>query len=100
MKQYFEWDEAKATKNKKKHKIEFKNVIDAFDDPFAITEQNCIEGGEYRWRTIGMTKGMVVVFIGHAIYEHEDAEVIRIMTARKADRKERSYYEHSKIRAR
>jgi len=100
MKRYFEWDEAKAAKNKKKHKFEFKNIVEVFDDPFAITKQDRIEGGEYRWQTIGMTKNRLVVLVGHTIYERKDVEIIRIMTARKADRKEREQYEHSKIRAR
>jgi uncharacterized DUF497 family protein len=50
----FEWDEAKAESNFRKHGIRFEIASEALFDPFAIVEQDRIENGEYRWRTIGM----------------------------------------------
>jgi len=54
MEQYFEWDAVKAAKNLRKHGIQFEKAVAVFDDPYSITEQDRIEGGEYRWQTVGM----------------------------------------------
>ena len=50
---WFEWDEAKAKTNERKHGVRFDDAILVFADPFALTEQDRIEGDELRWQTIG-----------------------------------------------
>ena len=57
MKIRFEWDPAKAASNLRKHRVSFDTAIRAFADPFALTEQNRIEGGERRWQTLGVVGG-------------------------------------------
>ena len=37
----------------------------AFADPFALTEQDRIEGGEARWQTLGMVEGRVPLLVAH-----------------------------------
>ena len=98
MQSRFEWVEAKAASNLKKHGISFELAVRAFADPFALSEQDRIEGGEERWQTIGRVGGRVVLLVAHAVRdeggEDEPAlEIIRIVSARKADRKERIRYE-------
>ena len=57
--------------------------------------QDRIEGGEQRWQTLGMVGGYLVVLVAHTVGDDEDgAEVIRIISARAADRKERKRYEN------
>jgi len=90
----FEWDEKKNEINFKKHRIRFEEVKEVFDDPFAVVRQDRIENGEERWQTIGMTKNLVVVLVAHTL-RYEDCEIIRIISARKLDKKERRIYEHS-----
>ncbi|WP_143141869.1 BrnT family toxin, partial [Xylella fastidiosa] len=51
MERYFEWDDKKAESNFRKHGIRFDEAALAFDDPFAVSEQNRIENGEQRWQT-------------------------------------------------
>ena len=65
-----------------------------FDDPQHLSQQDRIENGEYRWQTIGVVHGIVVILVAHTIRFESGNEIIRIISARKADRKERNRYEH------
>ena len=56
-------------------------------------EQDRIENGEERWQTIGVVDGIVMLLVAHTVREQDDVEVIRIISARRADRKERRRYE-------
>ncbi len=93
----FEWDPAKAASNLRKHRVSFETAIRAFADPFAFTEQDRIEGGEQRWQTLGMVEGYALLLVAHTIHEEDEdgqsVEIIRIISARPADRKERRRYE-------
>jgi uncharacterized DUF497 family protein len=93
----FDWDPAKAASNIRKHGISFDIALRAFADPMSLTEQDRIEDGERRWRTIGMIQGRLLLLIAHTVEEEEEdgkiVEVIRIISARKADRRERRRYE-------
>jgi uncharacterized protein len=85
----FEWDEAKAESNRRKHGVSFDLASEVFYDPYALAEQDRVEDGEVRWQTIGMVEGVVVLLVGHTVQEGESDETVRIITARKATRKER-----------
>ena len=93
----FEWDPAKAAANLRKHGISFDIAIRAFADPFALSHQTGIEHGELRWQTLGVVEGHLLVLIAHtageATEEGQPVEIIRIISARAADRKERHRYE-------
>jgi uncharacterized DUF497 family protein len=89
----FEWDEAKAQANLRKHGIRFEVAAEVFFDPFAILEQDRIEHGEYRWRTIGMVNGHMLLVVANVPREEEGMEIIRIISARRADRQEKQRYE-------
>jgi uncharacterized DUF497 family protein len=59
-----------------------------------LTAQSRIENGEYRWQTLGMVDGQMVFFVAHTVSgDDSGAEIIRIISARKADPKERRRYE-------
>ncbi|MFE4111509.1 BrnT family toxin [Kosakonia sp. YIM B13611] len=90
----FEWDATKATSNLRKHGIRFEDAIFIFDDPQHLSIQDRFENGEYRWQTIGLVHGVIVILVAHTIRFESGHEVVRIISARKADRKERSRYEH------
>jgi uncharacterized DUF497 family protein len=92
---YFEWDEKKAEINCRKHGIQFEEAALVFDDPLSISEQDRIENGEKRWRTIGLAGGCLLLLVAHTVqFEDGDMEVIRIISARRVNRKERRDYEH------
>jgi uncharacterized DUF497 family protein len=96
MKIKFEWDSAKADTNMRKHGVDFDTAIHAFADPFAILEQNRIENGELRWQTLGMAGGFMLLLVAHTISDEEAGiEVIRVISARHADKKEKKRYEQN-----
>lgn len=68
-----------------------------FLDPLHISVQDRIEVGEQRWQTVGQINGLAVVLVAHTFTEEgpldEPVEVIRIISARPATRKERKRYE-------
>lgn len=93
----FEWDLAKAAINLRKHAISFDIALRVFADPFALTEQVRIEGDEQRWQTLGIVEGYLLLVVAHTVRDDEEdgqpIEIIRIISARAADRKERRRYE-------
>jgi uncharacterized DUF497 family protein len=101
MSQQFEWDANKARRNLQKHGVSFELAIRAFSDPLALTVQDRIEDGEARWQTLGMADGIVLLLVAHTITdEHDGAETIRIISARRATSKERTRYEQEARRNR
>ena len=95
---HFTWDPAKAAANKRKHGIPFDLAARVFADPAALTEQDRVEGGEYRWRTIGSVESLLVLVVAHTLIdEDEHTERIQIISARRADHSERLRYEQQKF---
>jgi len=65
-------------------------AILVFDDPFHISVQDREVEGEARWQTIGMVNGVHMLLVAHTVDEEEG--LIRILSARKATRRERRVY--------
>lgn len=96
MKIRFEWDAAKAQSNLQKHRVSFAVASRVFADPFALVEQDRIENGERRWQTLGAADGCLLLLVAHTVRDDEDGtEVIRIVSARRAEPKERKRYEQN-----
>ncbi|MHB1669366.1 BrnT family toxin [Thiomonas sp.] len=93
----FEWDEAKNRANQRKHGVSFEEAAHVFHDPLQVSVQDRIEGGEQRWQTFGLVGGVVLLMVVHTVHEDDvhgqSIEVIRIISARRADRTERQRYE-------
>jgi len=90
----FEWDDAKARANQRKHGVSFEIALHVFEDPDALVEQDRIEAGEWRWQTLGLVAGILLLLAAHTVrFENEEDEFIRIISARRADRQERNRYE-------
>jgi uncharacterized DUF497 family protein len=94
----FEWDEVKAESNLRKHGIDFDDAIEVFYDPHTIFEKDRVVDGELRWHTIGKVSRLAVVHVAHTLDIRGHDEVIRIISARRADRRELKRYgqNHSK----
>lgn len=88
-----EWDEEKARRNLAKHGVSFDAAAKVFEDPNRITELDWVVDHEARWRTIGRAGFVTVVFLVHTDETMDDQTVVRIISARKADRYEREAYE-------
>ncbi|WP_455480082.1 BrnT family toxin [Bartonella sp. B23] len=98
MKIRFEWDKVKAESNLRKHRVSFEIATRIFSDPFAVVQQDRIENGEYRWQTLGLVEGHLLLLVAHTIYDDKDGvEVIRIISARRANLKERKRYEKESL---
>lgn len=93
-----EWDPAKNQANKKKHGISFEEASEIFMDPFhlSILEKR-FEYGEERWITLGQTKRFVLLVTAHTWINLQGDETVKIISARKATRKERRYYENYRL---
>ncbi len=92
----FEWGPAKAQSNLKKHQVSFEIATRVFTDPFAVVGQDRIENGEHRWQTLGIVDGYLLLLVAHTVRDDEDdTEVIRIISARRADPKDRKRYEQN-----
>ena len=79
--------------NLRKHGVSFETAVRAFTDPYALVEQDRVEDGEERWQTIGIVEGVLLLMVAHTVREQNDIEVIRIISARLANRRERRRYE-------
>ncbi len=86
----YSWDERKNQANRKKHGASFETASLVFDEPFHISVQDREVDGEARWQTVGMIANLHVLVVAHTV--DEEAELIRILSARKATRRERSIY--------
>lgn len=96
MDRVFEWDNGKAVSNFRKHGVHFEEAALVFDDPLAVSALERIENGEGRWQTVGRVGDVVLLLVAHTVrLEDSDMEVVRIISARRADRKERRRYEQS-----
>ena len=93
----FEWDQAKNLSNQRKHGVSFEKASAVFFDPLYVAVQERIEDGEPRWQTLGMVEDLLLLTVSHTVREESDegtaVEVIRIISARQATRKERRRYE-------
>ena len=87
----FEWDDEKAAANLKKHKVDFDDAMRVFEDNDRIEFLDHAHSDEEdRYDTIGMVRDILFV-----VYT-ERREYIRIISARKANRKEKRMYEERK----
>jgi hypothetical protein len=93
----FEWDEAKNLSNQRKHGISFEQASQVFLDPLFLSVLDRVQDGEQRWRTYGKVKGWLLMMVAHTVRETGEhsrtVEVMRIISARPATRKERQRYE-------
>ena len=86
----YEWDPGKASENLRKHGVDFADAVIALEDENALTIEDK-DQDERRFKTLGMGPYARVLFVVHA-ERHRDC--IRIIPARKADRREvRQYYQ-------
>ncbi len=87
----FEWDENKNQINIRKHGIDFNDTTDIFNHPMLTLEDTRAAYGEVRWVAIGWLKALV----GVVVYTEQIGDTIRIISARKATKREVRRYEQS-----
>jgi uncharacterized protein len=86
--------------NARKHGVSFSVAARVFDDPFALMVQDRIEAGEYRWQTIGLVAGQLLLLVAHTVHDRPDGSgVIRLISARRTTKRERKRYEENRLRS-
>jgi uncharacterized DUF497 family protein len=87
----FEWDTEKARLNERKHAIDFETAVRVFLDPDRRVEYDSAhDEAEDRWKVTGMVAPAVLVVICTERGQH--GEIMRIISARKANAQERRAY--------
>ncbi|WKZ46694.1 MAG: BrnT family toxin [Anaerolineales bacterium] len=90
----FDWDPVKARQNLQKHGVSFERAARIFLDPFAISifDERHSEN-EDRWITIGSETNEVLLVVIHTFRDVDiNSAIVRIISARKADREEAQQY--------
>ncbi len=90
----FEWDEKKNQSNLTKHGLDFRLAVEIFSDPRAVEQLSQQDNDEVRYQIIGSIEGNIVVLF---VVFTKRGEKRRIISARKASKKERLLYEYQKI---
>ncbi|MBI5788670.1 MAG: BrnT family toxin [Candidatus Schekmanbacteria bacterium] len=95
MRYNFEWDPVKAKLNLHKHRITFQRAATVFLDPQAISvfdDEHSLE--EDRWSSIGLDSEGALLVVIHTFHGIDASACnIRIISARKATKKESKQYE-------
>jgi hypothetical protein len=87
----FEWNDRKAAENRKKHGISFKEAMSVFlDENARLIHDPESSAHEDRFVLLGLSNQLRLLVVVHN-YREED-EVLRIISARKANRPERLQY--------
>ena len=86
----FTWDPKKAEENLKKHGVDFREAATVFDDTLSTTFPDAGHSTvERRFLIIGVSALGRILVVSHT----EAADIIRIISARAATRRERTFYE-------
>jgi len=86
----FEWDAEKARQNVDKHGISFEEAVTAFGDPLSLTVSDPDHSdSEERQLLLGMSRRSRLVVVAFT----ERGDRLRIITARRASRREKRKYE-------
>ena len=100
----YEWDERKNRENQRKHAgISFELGTLVFDDEYRIIVKDRVdETGEQRWHMIGSVSfesGVrLVLVVVHAYREDRNGEeIIRIISARRADKDDIRRYQEQEV---
>ena len=87
----FDWDQAKANANLKKHGVAFEDARSVFFDEFAVQfldEDHSCE--EERFLLLGLSSDAKLLLVCHC--EREQGNVVRIISARRATKREAAHY--------
>jgi hypothetical protein len=83
----FEWDNAKALANRKKHGVDFRTAAKVFLDPYVVESDDLDATDEPRFNAIGLVDGRMLF----VVYTMRGA-IIRIISARGAEPHEKRRY--------
>lgn len=89
----FEWDPRKAEANAAKHGVTFDDAVTVFQDPDALDGSDLQHSSEEsRFLRLGRSADGRVLMVAYTLRRGGDAETIRIISSRRASRRERAAY--------
>lgn len=89
----FEWDHKKASGNILKHKVSFEEAVTVFGDDNAVLFYDPDHSdNEERFILLGLSRSLRLLVVCHCSKASDS--IIRIFSARKADKAERHYYNY------
>jgi len=89
----FEWDTRKAAVNRTKHGISFEEAATVFGDPRALDGPDLRHSEKERPSLrLGRAATGRVLIVAYTLRRRGDGERVRIISARRASRKERTAY--------
>jgi uncharacterized protein len=87
----FEWDEQKNQENRRKHGVAFEEAQTVFFDDLAVEFYDDEHSGEEdRFLMLGLSAKLRILLVCHC--ERSGGAVIRIISARKATKREQQFY--------
>ncbi len=89
----FEWDTRKAAVNRTKHAVSFEEAATVFGDPKALDGPD-LRHSERERRSLRLGRAATgrMLMVAYTIRRRGDGESVRIISARRASRKERTAY--------
>lgn len=90
----FEWDIQKAITNYEKHGVSFEEAVTAFSDPNGLDDEDIAHSQhEHRRQRLAQSiSGRILLVIYTIKRRDHEKEIIRLISARQASRKERQAY--------
>lgn len=90
----FEWDSEKEKVNFKKHGVSFEQASYVFTDPLALNKYDKAHSAEEeRWVLLGKSLNDIILVVIHTFKNDDNIEYVRIISARKATKKEQQSYQ-------
>ncbi len=86
----FEWDPEKEKTNQKKHGVSFHEAKEAMTCELVVVLKEDSDSGEERYVYLGMCKKLNILVV---VVAYPDEQITRIISARKANKRERKFYE-------
>jgi uncharacterized DUF497 family protein len=89
----FEWHPPKAEANLQTHGVSFAEAVTVLEDDYALTQEDPDATEEARFATLGLSsRGDLLV----VVYTYREPEIIRLISAWKANKRQRTLYEEGR----
>jgi uncharacterized DUF497 family protein len=85
----FEWDPLKAAANLRMHGVSFAEAVTVLEDDLALTREDAAAVDEPRFVTLGLSNLANLL----VVYTYQEPDSIRLISAWKANRRQREAYE-------
>jgi uncharacterized DUF497 family protein len=89
----FEWDPQKAKANVRLHGVSFAEAVTIFEDDRALSREDDDAREEQRFVGLGLSDAANLLVV---VYAYRDPDVIRVISAWKANKRQRELYEEGR----